>query len=390
MTSAFSNAERSTDVEIAIIRIDVHKEYECDLLKNLERDKSLEKLRDMMFEENVENQIIEREDTVTQLINRYNDEVRMSVKVINEVNAIKPLLTTGFNECDSPILTLHVNGIDRNSAKDYECDGENLINSVIKVIRKKYWYALFESDELSKLMTDGLKQQYYLQLTSMSDYDFNKHNILQLKLDLVNNLQVNLNQAIVSCFDNFTKYHMDEYSSNVHYFNGWKTNKSWYINKRVIIPKSGLVGYQGNWDIYYALKDELSTLEKVFNYLDNDYDGILNSENNIVKKLYDFQFCNSSNTSNVIVGEYFEIKLYKKGTYHIHFTNLELLKKFNLYACKEKGWLPFGYGTKAYKDLSREEKEIVDSFEGEKSYNETYANASYYLSNNNEILKLMA
>lgn len=283
MTSAFSNAERSTDVEIAIIRIDVHKEYECDLLKNLERDKSLEMLRETIFEEDSENQIVEREDTVTQLINRYDDEVRMSVKVINEVNAIKPLLTTGFNECDSPILTLHINGIDRNSVEDYEYDDKNLINQVIKVVRKKYWYALFESDELSKLMTDGLKRQYQFQLDSMSEYDFNKHNILQLKLDLVNNLQVNLKQAIVSCFDEFTKYHMDEYSSNIHYFNGWKTNKSWYINKRVIIPKSGLVGYKGNWDVYYSLKDELSTLEKVFNYLDNDYVGILDSSNNIFR-----------------------------------------------------------------------------------------------------------
>ena len=58
---------------------------------------------------------------------------------------------------------------------------------------------------------------------------------------------------------------------------------------------------------------------------------------------------------------------------------MNLLKKFNLYACKEKGWLPYTYGTKKYSEMSKKERDIVDSFEGKSSYEDTYSNKNYYL-----------
>ena len=37
-------------------------------------------------------------------------------------------------------------------------------------------------------------------------------------------------------------------------------------------------------------------------------------------------------------------------------------------ACLGKNWLPHEYGQKKYSAMSSEEKEVIDSFEGEKSY----------------------
>ena len=64
------------------------------------------------------------------------------------------------------------------------------------------------------------------------------------------------------------------------------------------------------------------------------------------------------------------------------FRNAELLKKFNIFGCQKHGWLPNSYGRKRYKDMSKEEQEVIKSFEGEKSYEKTVENPQYYLSGN--------
>ena len=79
------------------------------------------------------------------------------------------------------------------------------------------------------------------------------------------------------------------------------------------------------------------------------------------------------------------VTFYQKGTCHIEFTNLELLKKFNIFGSQRKGWLPPSYGKTAYKDMTTEEKEVVNEFEGEKEYNKVMCNTKYYLFDSNKM-----
>ena len=83
--------------------------------------------------------------------------------------------------------------------------------------------------------------------------------------------------------------------------------------------------------------------------------------------------------------KYFSVTFYKKGTCHIVFNNEELLKKFNIFGSQHKGWLPPCYGKKNYKDMTKEEKEVIDEFEGEKSYKETMNNKKYFLFDGNNL-----
>ena len=55
-------------------------------------------------------------------------------------------------------------------------------------------------------------------------------------------------------------------------------------------------------------------------------------------------------------------------------------KKFNIFGAQHKGWLPPSYGKAVYDNLEKEERAVVDSFEGEASYTDTMSNAGYYLS----------
>lgn len=55
------------------------------------------------------------------------------------------------------------------------------------------------------------------------------------------------------------------------------------------------------------------------------------------------------------------------------------MKKFNIFGARQKGWLPPAYGRKAYQKMNKEERAVVDSFEGEVSYGETCVRPEYYL-----------
>ena len=115
---------------------------------------------------------------------------------------------------------------------------------------------------------------------------------------------------------------------------------------------------------------EFAELEKIFTYLNGgvkNYDDI----RTILRNAY---------FDDTIECAFFRLELKKKGTVHVYFTNEELLKKFNIFAGKKKGFLPDDYGNKHYKAMDDREKELVKEFEGVESYEETYTNRNYYLS----------
>jgi hypothetical protein len=70
------------------------------------------------------------------------------------------------------------------------------------------------------------------------------------------------------------------------------------------------------------------------------------------------------------------------------FKNLELLKKFNIFGCSKKGWLPPSYGKKNYKDMTDEEKQVIDDFEGREEYEKTMKNTGYYIFSSSQVLRL--
>src|SRR5699024_10719302 len=66
--------------------------------------------------------------------------------------------------------------------------------------------------------------------------EINIPNIRMLLLAINANRGDMLVETLVNMFKRITKYHMNEYSTNIHYYNGWKTNDAYRINKKIIIP----------------------------------------------------------------------------------------------------------------------------------------------------------
>ena len=157
-------------------------------------------------------------------------------------------------------------------------------------------------------------------------------------------------ETILELFDKLSHEHawLPETQKNIHYYNGWATNKAHIINPKVIIPVYNVFS-----DIFHAFRytytivEPILDIEKVFDYLN----GTPQRKSNL---LYILRKAEKEQQSKKIECHYFTLTFYKKGTCHIVFKDLELLKKFNIFGSQKKGWLPPCYGKKKYSDMTIE------------------------------------
>ena len=370
---AFIDAERKTYVEIALIKIDIPKtEYNSVILDNLKQD---EQFRN---EQHNNNQIIDS-DFIKGVIQQYNYEVKAGLNLIAEYEALQPLMMRKIsNNCNNCILELNL----RYKDDDNNC---SMANSYIKQLRMKYWEALFTSEQFMGLFTTNLKEKYYNMVNKLRNYDFSLFNIYTIKNQLNSEMVKGVEDTILALFDEFShKHYWDEdQSKNIHYYNGWKTNKAWKINNKVIVP---YLNAFDTWDqrfkpTDYKVVEKLSDIEKVFNYLDGGKTEDIDIEQSL-------RTAEKNGQTKKIPLKYFNVTFYKKGTCHIEFTNEELLHKFNVFGSQRKGWIPPSYGKAKYKDMTPEEKQVIDDFEGELSYNRVMNNKDYYIFETNKLLLL--
>jgi phospholipid N-methyltransferase len=368
---AFSNAERKTNVETALIYIDVPKiEYNSLVIEELKKEEY------NSTKQYNSTHLIES-DFIKGIVSQYEYEIKAGLKLIEEYNKIVPYMLREFNK-DTPVLKLELD------YKDNE--GSTLENAYIKQIRAKYWKALFNNDQFMGLFTSNLKSKYNSMVEELKDYDFSFYNIYTLRIQLSKEMVQGVEDTILNLFEEFSyKHYYDEQSKNIHMYNGWKTNSAYKINKKVIIPLAGFRDMQYSWGRYepthYNVLDKLRDIEKVFNYLDQG-----NTEEIDLKEA--LTFAEHYQETKKIELKYFHVTFFKKGTCHIEFKSMDLLHKFNLFGSERKGWLPPSYGKVKYNDMTREEKEIINEFEGKESYNKVMNNKSYYILKTEELLKL--
>ena len=368
--NGFISAEVKTNVEIALVRVNIPKATQSSII--------LEGLRQQeVFREEVHNSgKVVNADFLKGIAQKYNFEVKAGLRLIAEYEAMKPFILSSFKEESSnTILNLTVNDKDGNCSKE---------NSYIKQVRMKYWLALFTNEDFMSLFTSNLREKYRSKISELKDYDFSLYNIYTIKIQLNNEMVKGVEDTILNLFEQFShKHHWhDETSKNVHYYNGWKTNKGWKINKKVIIPLHAFNDYSGEFQpTDYKIVDKLTDTEKVFNYLDQGVTEDINIKDTL-------KFAEGYGDTKKIPLKYFTVTFYKKGTCHIEFTNLDLLHKFNLFGSQRKGWLPPSYGKTDYKNMTKEEKTVIDEFEGKDSYANVMSNKDYFIVETSKLLML--
>lgn len=366
--NAFSNAERKTDVEVAIIRVEIPAPFK-------EKSRIWEELETNDIEINntdFSGEMVSADDPLRMAVNLYKRELQAGKKLIEEYLALKPYLSSSFENEDTPsylrgcLLTLSSgkNGLDW--------------NEYLYSLRYKYWHQLLHNPVFMKNLTSNLREEYYSMISEFANKDFSLKNIYDVKMDIISRTAKGIEDKIVDMFEQLSYKNSMEAAGNVHYFNGWKSNSAFKINKKVVIPY--VAAYSWSRIDFYHYSDRnvykiLDDLEKCLAFLqigESEYIYDINLNNQL-------KFYQEKQVTKKMQFKYFDVDVYKKGTMHIKFRDLELLKRFNIYGCQHKGWLPPAYGKKSYKDMNAEEKQVIDEYEGQKEYEKVYANRENYI-----------
>jgi len=368
--NAFRNAERKAEVEVAIVRVTIpmiEKRHSTiwERMEKAEEDRPLE-------EKEVTDLVAG--DYIEQAVTRFNVEVAASLDLINQYQALRPYILESLDpdaSYNSAILTLSV-GRESNWLQNTD------IYQYLKTVRLKYWSHLFRQERFVGKLTSQLRKEYVESVERMKDYDFTLYNIKTVMIEMNSQVIDGVKGAILNLFDKLTADHSyyPECAQNVHYYNGWKTNKAHKIGKKSIIPTYGMFSNSswsdGKLDTYTAYS-VLIDIEKIFNYLS----GVTDHESNlrfVLERAKD-----TGNTRNIEL-RYFTVDLYKKGTTHIKYKDMDLIDKFNIYAARNRNWLPPNYGRSTYKEMTDEERAVVDDFQGEKAYEKVMVRSDYFLS----------
>lgn len=365
---AFKNAERKTGVEVAIIRVEIPAPFrgKSRIWEELEQN-------DIDIDEPIStSEIVSADDPLRMAVKLYKRELEAGKKLIEEYFALKPYLTSTFENEDTPsysrgcllILSSGKDGLDW--------------NEYLYSLRYKYWYQLLHNPAFMNNLTSNLREEYYSMISEFAHKDFSLKNIYDVKMDIISRTAKGIEDKIVSMFESLSYQYSMDAAGNVHYFNGWKSNSAFKINKKVVIP------YVAAWEWgkleYYHYSDrsvykKLDDLEKCLAFLQiGESEYVYDIDLSHQLKVYQEQ-----QITRKMQFKYFDVDVFKKGTMHIKFRDEELLKRFNIYGCQHKGWLPPAYGKKSYKDMNAEEKQVIDEYEGQQEYEKVYANRENYI-----------
>lgn len=357
---AFSgDAERKADVDVAIVKITVPIPVEAEESTIWERMKRAEEAQVVL---DAEIHDLVAGDYIERAIQYYNTEVSATMELVREYMAMVPYMSRKLDAKDSfdkrPILTLTVT--DDNYIRGFD------LNKYLHTVRLKYWTALLTNKEFIGRLTSELQKTYRENVDRMANYEFSAFNIKQIAVEMNASITKGVQDAILDLFEKMTAEHSwyPECSQNVHYFNGWATNKAHKVGKKVILPTYVFDRsyYSNTYDFdKHRAYDVISDLEKVFDYLGGkrpegyDLDARLS-------------WAEGGSLRNIELA-YFKVDFYKKGTIHIKFLpeTMPLIDRLNIYAAQNRNWLPPSYGRAAYKNMSKDERAVVDSFHGDGS-----------------------
>lgn len=358
LANAFVDAERKTKVEVALVNVIIKRNVEEDLFKDA-TDQTVDHIIDT-----TEKHEVSTGKTIYELVSEYNELVRIATETI-----------TGYyrnHKKVSPYLVLvNANKSDISGFKHHDMTKEmqNLLNETLVNIRTSFWRKTINIKEVDSRMTEKKRSEFEHALNARSYMDFTERNIRSFIISIINSYDETLMDAVLDLFDTITiesSYTGKLYEKNIHYYNGWKTNKAYKVGKKFIIPifvrySSAFYSY-GKYTLAFEAARILNDIDKVMNYFDGrkEYLSISSALEAAFKH----------NISSGIVSTYFTATVHKKGTIHLTFNDENILRRFNVAACRGKKWLPDNYGTKEYNNLTEEEKTVVNGFEGRKVYDQ--------------------
>ncbi|RCX22929.1 methyltransferase family protein [Fontibacillus phaseoli] len=330
VSGAFSQAERKTDVEVALIHAKVEKAgagksiYDSIPFFSASRRKEADEEVGAALSTYVKpSELRAKMNDIERLVLEYETACRLAKDTYKAIRAKSSLFgyiaQVNRRERVSPLSMITPYN------KEFSA---NDLSEELDRLRRGYWELILDTDEFRKVLTNEAIKKLNRQIEAAGNMEINLVNIRMLLMALVANQREILTDSIVAIFQKITDRHMTSYSGNVHYYNGWKTNSSYKINKKIVIPIK--YSHFDSWDfkedysrINHDVRQWINDIVKAFQLIDPNVSG-------------EFTALSSQEFEN----EWLRFKMFAKGTIHVWFKDERLLAKLNYICGSHFGWLP--------------------------------------------------
>lgn len=318
--NAFATAERKTDVNCAIV-----------WLKKSAKDNSVPfdetgfEFASAVDESEFTANPLAHSNIVQSLVDQYNH----AAKILAEIHGLESK------------YRFYTNGIidfDREERKASES-----LNVKIDDLKSRFWKYIFDKTKLGQVATSNFRNKFDEFAAQTSRLAFSEANIMHvLEMFFLNRDQI-IKDCIVEVFDKATAYH----EKNTIHTEGWKTNKSWKIAGKVIMPNGVVHEPKWNgWHIAYGgrSRDFFADFDKALCFISGKK---LEDIHTTVKAIEDrllqlSRGMRSTNHDSLFESTFFTIRIFKKGTVHLTFKDADLLARFNQIAAQNKNWVGSG------------------------------------------------
>lgn len=322
---AFTDAERKTNVEIALIYLEIPM---ADTTSMFEKEFKRENIN-LNFND----------------INSLTVKMNPLEKLVFEYNIIKKSTISLYQEQIKTDKLLNGLGV------DYKIilNGGLSINEFLEKLNLEFWERFIEVSEFKKKLPTKLRDSFQCDMQKQKNIAFTIENLQYFYEQLMKAIPKSYEETVGIVFNTLTSKHSytgSAYNKTIHYFDGWKSNCCYMIkpNGKTITPFYG--------QYFYRMPDTLLDLNTIFNNISGVKDNIDTQE--IRKRI--------ENHEKNIETEHFIFDSFKKGTIHTKFKNEEHLKIFNLIANVGNNSLPPNFTKKKYQDMTEDEKKMVKEF----------------------------
>ena len=203
--NAFADAQRKTGVEVAVIHMNIPKaaRSESTVFENARKAEE----QDFESVRQDDGQMVIA-DEILSLIEFFNVEARAGIEFMKTYDALMPHIMHGEGHYGGALIQLSVG--------DQHFDGmtNEIVNGFLKKLRLKYWNLLLDRPELQKKMTSQMQSDYRSKLDEMAEYDFNRHNVMQVFYDIQIQLQQGVEDSLMKLFSKLSDEHAWDKSVN--------------------------------------------------------------------------------------------------------------------------------------------------------------------------------
>lgn len=331
---AFMDAERTTGVEVAIVRLTkVHTSN-----SGWDFDFSDSDFDSQVNEADFSPNALASNDMIEALVQRY-ESAKATLIEMNTLRQKYAYFTNGIVDVYYDQTPPDAEELEKRKRATLGNLRDNLQEKLDK-LKEDFWKYVFNKTRVGIVTTSDFIKEFKEQQKQTSRLAFTYKNVMMVLETFYFNREEIMIKCVVDTFEEATKYHKD----NMVHTEGWKTNKRFRLNSKVIVPNG--VSFDSRWGTFTLYHGKsynfYNDLDKSLCYLSGqqfDNDEFVSISDAIFEAI---RLNNRNTHKQPIESTLFEIKLHKKGTVHLWFKDQALCDLFNQTVARNKNWMGDG------------------------------------------------